>query len=493
MLHAAADVGLLESELRVAQPRNLVLVLHPASIDANLPRRLVPILARLDDDSFVDCAWGVITGVSGADALRFVRTIAKADARTPSARKFSATSVQVEKCARLDRPREAGSEGRALDETDLWLTGKDPEWRTLLEQHRHEQKGCALVEWGHCGDSQGIWLFSMYRNMDKAKHWSFDPAKVGQDPAGEMPRLTPEVLLGAAPVIDANGCWSTGSGVDLDGAVVINGACHSAVTQRTIVGGDIVSTFGDTGGVVRYFDLKPEQSFALQAIRHGAAAYIAPLAANHASRASIEEWRVRAGGVSLGEVVRRSYDEMVLGAKELPMQFALFEDGRAEPHEPPMWTDVVHRVLFGDPAFVLWKEPILTPHRVATEWVEAGKKLRVDVRWEALGQDPFVWDPWVEERAAKPRDRVYERVPLDQDVRDVAKVTVVKAETGAGPSLELLKAEPKALLDRDADGKAVLHVIARWPRLESKDEKPALPKRVRFLFEVEFTPAPKSN
>lgn len=478
------ELGSLAAELAARTPRSVAFVLAPSSIDANLPRRIVPVLARIDDDPFVDCAWGIVTGATGADALRFVRTIERAEVRTPPTRKLSMTSVQVDRCATLERPREAGPEGRALDTTDVWLTGKDAQWRATVEAARGGQKGCALVEWGHCGDPQGIWLFSMYRNMDASKHWPFDPAKVGWDPNGEMPRLTPELLLGGAPAHDAVG--ASESGVDLDGAVVINGSCHSAVVKRAIVGGDIVSTFGDTGGVVRFFDVTPQQSFALQALRHGAAAYVAPLAANHASRASIEEWRIRAGGVSLGEVVRRSYDEMVMGAATLPMSFALFEDGKPDPHEPPMWTDVVHRVLFGDPAFVLWKEPLATPHRVTTEWIEPSKTLRVDVRWDPLEEDPFVWDPWVQERAAAPHDRVYERVPLDVEVGRVARVTIVKAETGAGASLELLKAEPKAMLERDADGKSVLHVRARWPRLEAKDGKSALPKRVRFLFEVEF-------
>ncbi|MBK7877883.1 MAG: hypothetical protein IPJ77_19560 [Planctomycetes bacterium] len=484
----SGELTVLEAELRARRPEFLAFVLAPGSIDANLPRRLVPVLARLDDDPFVDCAWGIVTGATGAEALRFVQNAQRADGNPPSARKVSATSVQVDRCLVLRGERRAGAEGRALDQVDLWLTGQDPLWRATVEANRGEQAGAALVEWGHCGDSQGIWLFSMYRNMDASKHWPFDPARVGHDPAGEMPRLTPELLLGGAPTIDRNGCWSAGAGVDLGGAVVINGACHSAVTKRTIVGGDIVSTFGDTGGVVRFFDVTPEQSFALQAIRHGAAAYLAPLAANHASRASIEEWRIRAGGVPLGEVVRRSYDELVLGASQLPMAFATYAEGKPDPFESPMWTGVVQRVLFGDPAACVWTEPILTPHRVTTEWVEPGRKLRVDVAWENLREDPFVWDPWVQAWPSEPRDRVYERVPLGADVGAIAKVTVVKAETGGGASLDLLKSEPKAMLDRDAAGKPVLHVIARWPRLESKDGQPALPKRVRFLFEVEFTP-----
>jgi hypothetical protein len=107
----------------------------------------------------------------------------------------------------------------------------------------------------------------MHRNMDESKHWPFDPKQVGRDPEGEMPRLTPALLL---------------QNVELGGAIVDNGSCHSAVTRRAMVGPDIVSTFGDTDGKVLFFDIDPKDSFPLQAIAHGAGAYIGPLAANNA-------------------------------------------------------------------------------------------------------------------------------------------------------------------------------------------------------------------
>src|SRR5690349_2230488 len=155
----------LEALLLARKPAELALVLDPGSIDANLPRRLIPILTRFDVDPFVDCSFGLITGATGA-------------------------------------------EGRELALESLWMTGKDKDWQKFLAQWRGKQAGAGLVEWGHCGDPQGIWLFSMYRNMDESKHWPFDAKKVGRDPEGEMPRLTPALLL---------------EKVELDGAIVDNG------------------------------------------------------------------------------------------------------------------------------------------------------------------------------------------------------------------------------------------------------------------------------
>ena len=49
------ELASLAAELAARTPRSVAFVLAPSSIDANLPRRIVPVLARIDDDPFVDC------------------------------------------------------------------------------------------------------------------------------------------------------------------------------------------------------------------------------------------------------------------------------------------------------------------------------------------------------------------------------------------------------------------------------------------------------
>lgn len=435
----------LETLLLAKKPAELALVLDPGTIDANLPRRLVPILARFDDDPFVDCAFGLITGASGADALQLVRRDLALAGHDLPATKLEATSVVLEQCVHYAPHPERGSEGRELATSSLWLTGKDAGWKEFLARWRGEQHGAGLVEWGHCGDPQGIWLFSMYRNRETDKHWPFDPAKVGQDPQGELPRLTPALLV---------------DGVDLGGAIVINGSCHSAVTRRAIVGPDIVSTFGDTGGKVVFFDIAPEQSFPLQAIAHGASAYIGPLAANNANRAALEEWRLRAGGVSVGECLRRSYDELVMGASKLPLAFALYQDGQREPSEPPMFQSSFHRVLFGDPALVPWREAARTNHLV--ELAEQDGVLTLRIRWSDCARDPWIWDPWREQRGDL--GRVYERIELPQALAGEPRVELLEGWTRIGREKTKLELVPSARIERDPQGKCVLHLVLRGPR-----------------------------
>lgn len=464
------DFAALEKLLLESKPQYLALVLSPKAIDANLPRRLVPVLTRFDDDPFVDCAFGLITGATGDDARKFVDNILAASKKDLPERFFSATSVVVDQCAAIGPSKSAELTARELERTQLWVTGKDPKWRDFLARERDGAEKRGLIEWGHCGDSQGIWLFSMFRNRERDKHWPWDPAKVGFDPKGEMPRM------GALDLLDR---------VDLAPAVVVNGSCHSAVTCNTIVAGDIVSTFGDTKGVVRFFAISPEDSFPLMAIRHGASAYIGPLAANNANRAAIEQWWIETGGVPLGEVMKRTYDELVLGDADRKLEFGLYEDGKPEPRETPMFDDTVHRVRFGDPAFVVWRKPAATSHELAREPRERG--LRVEMHWTGLKSDPWVWDPWRERRAGEELGRMYERIALDGVAGGVPDVTVVSATAERGKESKPIALSAFAMLERGLDGEPILHVKAQGARTDMDARgMPNGPDALRAVLEIRF-------
>src|SRR5690349_2925388 len=146
----------LEELLLAKKPAELALVLDPGTIDANLPRRLIPILTRFDDDPFVDCAFGLITGATGADARKLVERDLALQGKELPARKCDVVSVVLDECMHLEEREERGSEGRELALESLWMTGKDKDWQKFLAQWRGKQAGAGLVEWGHCGDPQEI-------------------------------------------------------------------------------------------------------------------------------------------------------------------------------------------------------------------------------------------------------------------------------------------------------------------------------------------------
>src|SRR5262249_16119646 len=118
------DWAELERVLLEKKPVELALVLEPRSIDASLPRRLVPILSRLRADPFGDCDFGLITGGTDQEAERFVERIEKSARADLPEKKFETVSVVLDQCMKVG-PEARTAAGRKLDTTSLWITGKD--------------------------------------------------------------------------------------------------------------------------------------------------------------------------------------------------------------------------------------------------------------------------------------------------------------------------------------------------------------------------------
>ena len=120
------------------------------------------------------------------------------------------------------------------------LVETDPEVRAAVPKTLEAVAGAGLVEFGGNGDAMRVWLFSDRRNAEPAKWWPYDPARVLRDlDHPEMPGIGAKDLAS----------W------DLAGKVVWFSTCHSGAPTRTAVWGDVVSTFGDTGRLVRFHEL----------------------------------------------------------------------------------------------------------------------------------------------------------------------------------------------------------------------------------------------
>jgi hypothetical protein len=144
------------------------------------------------------------------------------------------------------------------------------------------------------------------------------------------------------------------------------------------------------------------------------------------------------------------------------VEFGLYQDGGEEPHEPPMYQSSFQRVLFGDPAFLVWRERAASSHRVTAKPVEGG--LEVAIRWTRPAEDPFLWDPWREERALRELGRIYERIELEDELAAAPRLAKVEAWTRKGEERTRLEVEPQLLLERTPGGKSVLHLALRGPR-----------------------------
>lgn len=476
----ADDLKALVPQLRELRARYLALVMRPRTLDANVTRELVPLLTTVDEDPFVDVAFGVITGANAQDALKLVNNTIRAEKEGVPERGVGLHAATVDKCL------EYGAQEslyyvphRPFPYREHYVYGRDPDWKNWWEQRRERLKGNGLILLGSCGDSQGIWLFPAERNMQRDKHWKYDPKKVGQDPKGEMPRLTPKIIFGDK--------------TDIFPAVVINGSCHSAVTCRTVVEADIVSTFGYTEGKVIMHEIAPEESFPLNAIARGCTAYIGPLAANHASRASIEETYLLTMGAPLGDVMVRCYNELVMGAKDRSIKVPRLIHGQPAPEDEGwcMWVDCLHRVLIGDPAFCPYPKSARDVEDVTVE--QTGNNVRVTLEVSDPERDPRIWDPWTKDGGNYSRLLALAKLPAR--ATNVSEARIIEGKVKRGGQWEDVKLSLSHTLEQCADGGTVLHLKASAPRgdLEQewvKDEKGEYklkrpkPESIRVVFEA---------
>jgi len=325
----------LRRRLAQLQPRHVALVLRPEDVDVNLHRGLLKVACALDDDPFVDFAFGYITGPTAKDALRMVEGAIRVEAEGLPKTWFEASVVSASASYVGEGPgiplaRELGFAGKEI----YWACVEDdPKVRDFVKENVGLLAGHGVVSFAGNGDPEGIWLFHDARNSDAGKHWDFDPAKVGQDPAGEMPRITADQLRG----------------LDLAGAVVWSGTCHSGVLHREYVEGDIVATFGRVERQTEYL-VPAERSLGLAILGAGPAAFLAPLGPNHGYSCLVEQVRAISTGVSLGEVMRGRYNEIAL-AEGAALAPATYRAGAPELHEDAMRGGGVNRVVYGDPAF----------------------------------------------------------------------------------------------------------------------------------------------
>jgi|GEM_PF-402490 len=416
----------VQRKLALAGARYVAVVLEPGDLDVNLHRRLIAMSTRMDDDPFCDFALGYITGPTPEAALALVEGAIQVEKEGIAKSTAEASVISEIKSFVTDAPAvalagELGYEGKTI----YWSTLEaDPDVLEFVGDHLKDLEHRGVVMFGGNGDPEGIWLFADGRNMDESKHWPFDPKRVGEDPKGEMPRILAKDLRG----------------LDLSRSVVWSGTCHSAITGRAFVGGDIVSTFGTVDCVTEYM-VPADRSLALAILGDGPSAFLAPIGPNHGYATLVEAYRALATGMALGDVMRVSYDEVIL-AEGGHLSPPVFVPGEPEPAEDPMRGNAVNRLLFGDPAY----RPFTEAGRGEAETSVKGNVVRCEV---VDGDSGVFWDMYG--GGDGPHDRVYVVVELPKGLPEVASVTAESKEvaiTGCRWGVEEL------------DGKRWIHLVA---------------------------------
>jgi hypothetical protein len=387
--------GDLEQLLREGRPRFVLFVVPPELLDVNLHRRILLLAPGLDGDPFADFAFGYLTAKDGAalEAL-WARTEAlhQHGLRSRIWQETAVTSQRKSFTVPGGIPEQAKATGFQGEHHYFAEIGSDPAVTEFARERLKKLEDASVICLTGNGDPQGIWLFNGQRNLDRSKHWPFDPAKVGQDPDGKMPRLTAaafRTLRLQSPVI-----WS--------------GTCHSGATSRVFVEGDIVSTFGRSETVPLYI-MKPDESLALALLDAGAAALLVPIAANHGMSVSKEASFALSHGASLGEAVKSTWDDVFLQCGgSLKLSFEVPDKLPRRSGEHVMQGGGANRILIGDPALRPFKA---TPHPGETVRVQ-GTDVGFDVEVTLSGGfHAWDWDMFGTDR--KNDWRIYARVQLD--------------------------------------------------------------------------------
>lgn len=442
------DFAALEAELRERRPAAVLFVLRARDLDVDLHRRILLLAARLDDDLFPDFAFGYFTAADGAQLRALWERTERVHRRGLGSKTWlesfvvSQGSSLVYPDALPELARAAGFQGHGLG---FAVLQNDPAVLDFVAQRLPDLERAGVIVMTGNGDPQGVWLFDDRRNLDRDRHWEYAPERVGQDPDGQMPRITAaqfRALRLSSPVV-----WS--------------GTCHSAATHRVFVEADIVSTFGRSDGTACY-PMAPAESLALSLLEAGAVALLAPIAANHGYAVLNENEFALEHGASLGETLRSTWSDVFLQA-EGNLHLDL-HGAAATGAEDVMQGGGANRALLGDPMLAPFT-PTAHPLEEAVLLEPSTHGCQVRVSWKN-GFHPKSWDLFGTDRAAD--WRVAARVPLPDEVLPAGARFHVRVRVTDPNGAELPYRVQRAAVETHA-GRRYLHLQANAERRRAQE------------------------
>jgi hypothetical protein len=302
-------------------------VLEPQAIDVNLARRLFELSTRMDDDSQVDFAYGLITGATADDAVQLARNAQQAEAHAaePAKRFFGL----AETSPNTGRPPPGSTRNRSPRDILARLMA------TYAECFSKDGWSCTVREWS--GRDDDAWTEEK-------------PGILAAMSGSRMVFLAGHGDPSAAVGIAAADL----EGVDLFPAVLLNGACSTGVTMRqlSMAAEEPVTETG----------IDPDESFVLRAIRQGAVAQLTGLGIHgiayftHAVRPLYSEGR------SLGEAMVACYNRWIPDGESVKPRIVNVGDVYPPISDWRRYEQVAACVLYGDPAFVPFPDAAQAHH-----------------------------------------------------------------------------------------------------------------------------------
>jgi hypothetical protein len=440
-----AKLDALREVLRDKAPRYVAFVVRPEQFDENFAKAVQQLATRIDDDPFVDFAYGFITGDSPQTALALVDR--------GSARR--------------------GQQGKA--EVAVAAVGTAAVTRSGIFHQQYALRKSSLPQlWGQIAGGENFPEQGRDANFIK----SLLPQLDGRSIIIFAGHGYPQEVEGGPTARDL-------VGRDFTGSVVLNIACYTGVTGLWF-------DHDWSAGVRRKRTVPPEESFCLNVLRTGAAAYVAYTTPRPAGPELLTDVAALvADGLSVGEVRQRDYNRVVLahiaqGHDGLQIEAAV-DGARLEPQRNVVRDFLlpasVGGVLFGDPAYRPFnRRPGEHPVEVRSE--RNGDTLAITA--QVAGQHAFIHcaeqlDRWGDTQSLAMRLLV--REPIGRSY--VAGVRVAKLEV-AGQRV------PHRLVwavEEDA-GERYLHAKCVFPQPGPDATAALMAGGVRGVFEVALTNDP---
>ncbi|HET6882454.1 MAG TPA: hypothetical protein VFI31_19970 [Pirellulales bacterium] len=332
-LHAGAErlefepdhLDALLDELKKKQPRYALVFIQPEELDVNFAWQWLKMTAQLDDDPFVDVRTGFVTSARPEAAEAFVDRMARAangQLLVPGACVDNLGPVEQAPPAMFNTFPAAMMLPDALGQRFTARSishGKSG----FTDERLASMEGAGLVHFGGHGHPDRI----------------DDGLRAVQLP-----------------------------GLKLSPSVVFNGACYTGVTYRW---------YDQTTGETVEKTVQPDDSFCLRMLEKDVAGYLAALHPDHGMPVYQEMEYLACEGAPLGDVIKHTYDGVVLGAGGKLPDLEPLSPGATLPTTPAdvMLRGTAARVLFGDPALIVCDHFLPGPFSVVSH--EEGGRLKI--------------------------------------------------------------------------------------------------------------------
>ncbi|HJN15816.1 MAG TPA: hypothetical protein QGH10_10010, partial [Armatimonadota bacterium] len=238
------------------------------------------------------------------------------------------------------------------------------------------------------------------------------------------------------------------SRTELGPSIAFNGACSTGVTERY---------FEMTGGGWAEKTYEPDSSFCLQMLRQPVLAYFAATHPDHGVPVYQEMERLFTTGCSMGEVIKHTYDAVVVGNGGEPLELVDLSDGAPIAAWGPteiMLYGTASRVLYGDPTLRVMDalaEPGLAVESTEGEGGAITATVTVtnpDIAFSL--QDTFHSDMSAQQNGFN--DRIYVQIPL------TTTETIGSASAVASANGKPIRSRVVGFAIEEWAGKRTLHV-----------------------------------